>query len=242
MTVIITAYHYEDSGVQIRFLVYAINGKELDGYPSLDFKTVQYPHDEWERFLEFVLENETFREDFRLVMLEQSTLLSSWKRSRRTDTFFNWSDDQEPDTKKRKASDEQEPATKKPKASVTGTAEQAASEQPAEEATAILAEQATKEATEEATKEANKEATKEATECEHCGKVGKSNSDGWQSLLDGGWSNDDILLCDVCTDTFQRCCIVCGEKYSALCDDDDFSIQTEWQQCDDGYWTCTNCQ
>ena len=149
MTVIITAYHYEDSGVQIRFLVYAINGKELDGYPSLDFKTVQYPHDEWERFLEFVLENETFREDFRLVMLEQSTLLSSWKRSRRTDTFFNWSDDQEPDTKKRKASDEQEPATKKPKASVTGTAEQAASEQPAEEATAILAEQAAEKATEQ---------------------------------------------------------------------------------------------
>jgi hypothetical protein len=111
----------------------------------------------------------------------------------------------------------------------------------------------------------NYDSDNEDTRCDHCEKFEKNyggcervvkDSNGrvilgetgthWQGCLNGGWSNDyetDLLLCPDCTDMFQRCCIKCGEKYSAVePHDGDFSRETDWKKDKHGYWSCTDCQ
>jgi hypothetical protein len=108
------------------------------------------------------------------------------------------------------------------------------------------------------------DADNDDTKCDHCGLFEKNNghcervvkdSNGkvilkktdtdWQKCLDAGWSKDyenELRLCPNCTDKFQRCCCKCGEKYSALVDNDDFSNETDWKQDKHGDWSCTDCQ
>jgi len=95
MSVIIRRYTYEESGLLISFIVYAMDGNWPDSshdraYPCIKFATKQFQDNDegFERFLNIILKNTKFKDDFAYNMITQEELLFKWKRSKsRTETL-----------------------------------------------------------------------------------------------------------------------------------------------------------
>jgi hypothetical protein len=89
MTVIIRRWGGDGYDFTVTFIVYQMNGKEMDAHPCLSFASKDFLNNDegFESFLELIL-NIKYFDSFAALMIHPEDLLSAWKmRKDRTDTF-----------------------------------------------------------------------------------------------------------------------------------------------------------